>query len=116
MAQGNQIGGALGGHDAGEACGFHRITFRSLMLADRGHSFGRHNHARGSDRATRGCRLLAGVNHFRAAVFVDMRKVTHGIGFSDKTLTAEGAEDSAEDAESSYLLTTRRMPLRKWRT
>src|SRR5437870_4809287 len=97
MAERNELSGALGGNYAREPRRLQRISFGRAMLAHGSDSCGRHHDARRSQRAPCSDRLVASINHSGAALFVDVRKLTH----LKIELTAEAAEVCAEDAESS---------------
>ncbi len=78
VAQRDQIAGALGGHDPGQACHFQYVPFCQLSIADQRQRGRRHADLATGACQSRGHRLLAYVDHPAGAVRIEMAEFAHG--------------------------------------
>ena len=75
MAERDELGGPLGGADAGQSRGDERVTLRTARVHELGQHLGPHAHGGRSHRPARGHRLVADVDHARRAFVVEMARL-----------------------------------------
>ncbi len=80
MAERNQVGGSLRGHDAGEAGNAKHITFLGGAIANHRQRVGLHDDAAGGDGNAPGLGFIADADHQGAALFIKMSEIFHGVG------------------------------------
>ena len=79
VAKGDQLGGPLGGHDAGEAGDFEDVALGGASIVDQGERFGGHADAAAGPGGAAGDGLFADVDHAAGAGGVEMSEVGHGL-------------------------------------
>ncbi len=79
MAERNQIGGALGAHDAGQPRGGQHVALLAAAGADQRQRLGRDQHRAFGGGGAMGDRLFADVDHPGLPLLVEMSEIAHYI-------------------------------------
>src|SRR6266849_8853532 len=85
MAQGDELAGALGSHDARQPCDFQDITLGQGPVADELGGGRLHAHTGAGTGFAQRLRLVAGVHHATAALVIEMSQFRHRYFYSRST-------------------------------